>query len=33
MRYIDKTDRCKPYDNFVAQYKGRLRNDTNFKIR
>lgn len=27
MRYIDKTNRCEPYDNFVAQYKGRLRND------
>jgi uncharacterized protein (TIGR02646 family) len=27
MRYINKTNRCEPFDNFVAQYKGRLRND------
>jgi uncharacterized protein (TIGR02646 family) len=27
MRYIDKTNRCVDFDNFVAKYHGRLRND------
>ncbi len=27
MRYIDKTNRCEDFDNFVTTYRGRLRND------
>lgn len=27
MRYIDKTNRCEAFDNFVTTYRGRLRND------
>ncbi|MEN9610918.1 MAG: hypothetical protein RLZZ628_1732 [Bacteroidota bacterium] len=27
MRYIDKSHRCKPFDDFLMIYRGRLRND------
>jgi uncharacterized protein (TIGR02646 family) len=27
MRYIDKSNRCEAFDNFVTTYRGRLRND------
>ena len=27
MRYIEKSNRCELFDNFVTQYEGRLRND------
>jgi uncharacterized protein (TIGR02646 family) len=27
MRYIDKSNRCKQFDDFVETYRGRLRND------